>query len=644
MTRRPLTRPLLLVLGVALAAGILMPAAAQAAPLDHAASTPLGLLGLNVGSLVTDIIKKLVDLVVPDFASHWITALVQWLVAVPDVTDAHAYPHLNAYRAELVGLGFALLAISLSVCALQIAAGAPIASQVAKRAVAAAGVLVLYPKLVSTFILGLNVLTGSMVTQHLVTDGIDKMLGAALVIGIATSGVGWGLAVGAALTSLYFVAGLMIVKIGLTSLEAVLMLAGALVWGLYPLPATAWLARTWIAGAITIALIPVAWALIFAAGALLTSDSLIWASGAHGGLPDELQQIVKPFTAVACLWLAFKAPVFLMAAGRAVGIHPGMVAGPARGGSGGAASGGRRGMLAAGVQTNRDRFRALGAAAAARATPLAANARQRAASLRSSATSAVGKRVAPVASTAAVGIGAPHTATGVMGGHAVKLARTSANGLKASVNAPVKANKAWKELPKKGAAARYAAAAALPGADKLAPTAGGAAAAGGGASVGPRQPAPAAPRPPAPSSTTPEKTAAAADPAAMAAQSSPAPGGSDPAVRTAASDAAVAAAAVKGTPSGPGAQRRPTAPIGTPASSSPATGSSPSTAPARAAPQPAIDNARRPATKAPGISAPAPARRTAAPKRPAPAADRAAARPARPVDPRPTTPPDRRPS
>lgn len=642
MTRRPLTRPLVLVLGVALAAGILTPAAAQATTLDHAASSPLGLLGLNVGSLVTDIIKKLVDLVVPDFASHWITALVQWLVAVPDVSDARAYPHLNAYRAELVGLGFALLAISLSVCALQIAAGAPIASQVAKRTVIAASVLVLYPKLVSTFILGLNILTGSMVTQHLVTDGIDKMLGAALVIGIATSGVGWGLAVGAALTSLYFVAGLMIVKIGLTSLEAVLMLAGALVWGLYPLPATAWLARTWIAGAITIALIPMAWALIFAASALLTSDSLIWASGAHGGLPDEMQQIVKPFTAVACLWLAFKAPVFLMAAGRAVGIHPGMIAGPSRGGSGGAASGGRRGMLAAGVQTNRDRFRALGAAAAGRATPLAATARQRATSLRSSATSAVGKRVAPVASTAAVGIGAPHTATGVMGGHAVKLARTSAKGLKASVAAPVKANKAWKELPKKGATARHAAAAAaaLPGADKLAPAAASASAAGGAAAAA-RQPAPAPQRPSAPSSTTPEKTAAAGSAAAKAAQASTAPGGADAPPRTGASSGAVAPAAVKG--AGRAAQRRPTAPIGTPASSSSAK-ASPASPAARPAPQPAVANARRPETKAPGISAPAPARRDAKPQRPAPKSPAPTERAARPVDRRPTTPPDRRPS
>jgi hypothetical protein len=437
---------------------MVMPAAAAATPLHGALHTPQALLGLDVGGLVGDIIKKLVDLVIPDFASHWATALVSWLVAIPDVTDARAYPHLNAYRGALVGVGFALLSVSVTITALQAVWGAPVLAPAAKRTIVAAGMLVLYPKLLSTAILGLNILTGSMVTSHLVTDGVDKMLGSALVLAAVTGGVSLGLAVGAATVCMYFIAGLMVIKIGLTSIEALLMLAGALVWGLYPMPGTAWLARAWTTAAVTVALIPIAWALIFATGALLTSDSLIWATGAHGGLPTDLQQIVKPFSAVACFWVAFKAPAFLLAAGRAVGIHPAMVGPTGRGGGGRGAS---RGPLSGAVQTNRDRFGAILSRTAGRLGPITASARNRAGALRTSAAQtarqAAGPALAPMAA-ASVAAGSPLSGRGQVFDDSLTTARRGAHAAsvaaKGVVAAPFKANKNWRNLAAEGAKQR----------------------------------------------------------------------------------------------------------------------------------------------------------------------------------------------
>lgn len=69
---------------------------------------PLALFGLNVSDLVADLVRGLVDLLVPDFAAGWATALVTGLVAVPDVTGP-GFARVDALRTDLTGVGFGLL-------------------------------------------------------------------------------------------------------------------------------------------------------------------------------------------------------------------------------------------------------------------------------------------------------------------------------------------------------------------------------------------------------------------------------------------------------------------------------------------------------------------------------------------------------
>jgi hypothetical protein len=633
---------LLVGLSLLLAASLIGPAAAQASVLAATGHMPVALFGLDVGQLVGDIIKRLVDLVVPDFASHWAAALVKWLVAVPDVSNRTTYPHLNAVRSGLVGVGFALLGCSITASALQIMLGASRGAEAMKRAVVAGGVLVSYPKLFAIAVLAINITTGELITQPLVIHGIDDMLGAALVVAAITGGVSLGLALGAATACMYFVAALMVIKIGLTAIEAFLLLSGALVWGLYPLPGTSWLARMWTAGAVTVALIPITWALIFAAGALLSSDALLWStSGKPGGLPTDLQQIVKPFAAVACFWVAYKAPVALLAACRIAGLSsssmlPGAGAGAA--GAAGAAGGRSRNPLAGAVQTNRDRFRAIGMDARTRTAPLAASARQRAGALRASAVHSVGQRLAPLAASASTAAGAPSSARGQTFDDAITAAGATARGAakaaeaaKTIATAPVRANRAWRKLPEQGAAARQRAtqqgqrpsppaadhttAAAVPAAPAAVPGAPQPSAAVSGDGRGTATPAAAAPRTPEPSapargdrsaSRRPHRPATpAASVAAPAAQAAAAP--SPFPIRPSAPSSTPAAAGTTD------AQRRTS-------SSSPSPRPAGAARPAAHAPAPERPAARpfhnTPATSTPSTS-PAPDDRTPADRRPA---------------------------
>lgn len=334
-------------------------------------ASPLAILGLDVGDLVADAVRALIDLLIPDFAADWATRLVTWLVALPPVTGG-AFPSLNRYAHDLTAIGFGLLGATFIASAVQLAAGANAqhAAQALKRAAIAAGMLAFYPTLMTALLTTVNVATAEMIRHPLVEDGLDKAFGEALLLSAATSGVSLGLAAGAAIVVLYFVAALFVMKIGLTAALAVTTISGAIVWGLYPLQQTSWLPRAWGATLIAALAVPVAWACVFSAAVLLAADTLVFEKTGSWNRPlgDGLENLVKPFAAVACFWLAYRAPGFLMSVARAGGMTPSML-GPSRGGGGAGASARGRGpeaIVARGVRTNADRFRAVRHAAATR--------------------------------------------------------------------------------------------------------------------------------------------------------------------------------------------------------------------------------------------------------------------------------------
>src|SRR5215210_3949916 len=321
---------------------------------------PLAIFGIDVGDLVGDVVRALLDLLVPDFTGRWANRLVAWLVALPQVTDWRQFPQLNGFRRELTSVGYGLLSLSFAGAALQAWAaglvdGRPVALQAVSRTVMAAGALAAYPTLVAQLVLAVNTATAAIIRHPAVADGINTAIGGAFVLGVVSSGLSLGLAAGALMAALFFLAAIFVMKVALTAMLCVLLVSGALVIALWPLPQGEGLARLWGAGLLAAVTIPVSWALVFSVVGLVASDSLV-----GGQLGRGLEAAVKPFVAVACLYLVYKTPGFLVAQARMLGLRVGGSAGLARGAPGEA----RLRRVAQGHATlQRDRFRGLGAMA-----------------------------------------------------------------------------------------------------------------------------------------------------------------------------------------------------------------------------------------------------------------------------------------
>ena len=108
---------------------------------------------------------------------------------------------------------------------------------------------------------------------------------------------------------------LLITKIVIATLLALLYVAAPLAIALWPLPETSWLARTWLQSLIGVLLWPVVWALCFALFAVMGASAFTLA----GSFGDEL---VKPWVAVAALFVSFKAPQLLARQAMLAGLTP----------------------------------------------------------------------------------------------------------------------------------------------------------------------------------------------------------------------------------------------------------------------------------------------------------------------------------
>lgn len=418
--RRVCGHRLLWALAIAAAGVLLAPAAAQAAALGDVLHPTFGLFGISIKDVVGKILKAVVGFFVPDLGGG-ASAVVTWLVAVPNVTLG--YPSLRELRLALVPVGISLASLCFTAAMLEylaagIFSGSPFkAVETFGRTVLAISMIAFFPKFLNLAITGTNLFTAQLIKHPSVVDGLDTVLAGALVLAAVAGALSLGLAAAAALIGCYFLIGLFMFKTGATSILAVLYVASPLVWGLYGLPATRWLARAHTAGLTAALLLPIAWSLIFATGGLLGRDALLWtnpATSATGGLADELEALARPFAAVACLYVAYKAPMFLTALARSIGLSPAAVFSPGSGGSRSGGGGGRAGRLAAhGTQRAADRFRGLRVAGARAAGRSAAPVGSRAASLRANAAGRA-RRVAGTASLGVAGAASPRLATGAI--------------------------------------------------------------------------------------------------------------------------------------------------------------------------------------------------------------------------------------
>ena len=176
----------------------------------------------------------------------------------------------------------------------------------------AAGALAVAAEVFGSLSVATNHLTYGITHAPGVESGLTKLLGAATV---ATSFTPLGVGTIAAVVAVVLLLLLLVTKIVIATLLALLYVAAPLAIALWPLPETSWLARTWLQSLIGVLLWPVVWALCFALFAVMGASAFTL-TGSFG------TELVKPWVAVAALFVSFKAPQLLARQAMLAGLTP----------------------------------------------------------------------------------------------------------------------------------------------------------------------------------------------------------------------------------------------------------------------------------------------------------------------------------
>jgi hypothetical protein len=244
-------------------------------------------------------------------------ALFQWIVAIPDYAGTvtspggghvYGFAGVNDLRQLFQWLGIGLLPLTLvyATSRAMLGRGDHIAAPVA-RVVILAALLACYPYLWEQAAALTNQLTHLILSPAPVITGIHKLMAYA-VDGVALGGwqlIDLGLMAALALELL----ALIFAKVVIILLGALLFATGPLMIGLVPTDSGDVIARAWISAVATLLMLPVAWAALFAVGAVLIDDASTAGPLIGGSTPigTLLGGVIVAVAGVATLWLCLKA-------------------------------------------------------------------------------------------------------------------------------------------------------------------------------------------------------------------------------------------------------------------------------------------------------------------------------------------------
>ena len=279
----------------------------------------LGAFSWTVGlasKFILTTIAALVHLLIPH---SWINKglqIMRWIVAVPDYAGqvttpggrhAYGFAGINALRDLFTWLGVAIAPLTLLYATARalVGDGDPVAIPILRMLVLAAAI-VSYPYWWSQAAALADQVTNAILSVPAVAAGLQRLMAYA-VGGVALGGwqlIDLGLmgATGLALLALIFL------KVVVVLLGALLYATGPLMIGLVPTRAGSGLARAWLSAAGMLLGLGVAWATVFAVGAVLIGDSatagpLIAGNSNFGTVVGGLLLAVA---GVASLWLCLK--------------------------------------------------------------------------------------------------------------------------------------------------------------------------------------------------------------------------------------------------------------------------------------------------------------------------------------------------
>jgi hypothetical protein len=237
------------------------------------------------------------------------TELIGWLVAVPNFTQGNVAQLEQTVEAMGGGLLGAVATIStIRYWAAGFAGGGDsgfAALEGLTRTVGAALFLAIWPWLFDTAVSLTNLFTNSLLGSGAVVHSVSHILAAGLGAGIALNFTPIGLFLNIAIAvaaSLLFL-GLLLAKI-VVSISTVLVFIGM------PLAVVAWPVVPWIARAAMRAfavclLVPVMWALCFAASAAVSLNAISFNAS------SVLNALIEPLVAIVLLWVMLRLPIHL---------------------------------------------------------------------------------------------------------------------------------------------------------------------------------------------------------------------------------------------------------------------------------------------------------------------------------------------
>ncbi len=273
-------------------------------------------IGLATNFILTTI-AALVHMLIPHSWVNKGLQIMEWIVAAPDYagrittpagTQAYGFAGINALRDLFCWLGVAIAPLTLTYATSRAMLGQsePVAIPLL-RVLATAAVIVSYPYWWAQAAAVCDQVTHQILTVPDVSRGLCKLMDYA-VDGVALGGwqlIDLGLMGATALCLL----GLIFFKIVLILVGALLYATGPLMIGLVATESGGALARAWLSAVSMLFGLGVAWATLFAVGAVLIGDAgsagpLVAGNSAFGGLVGGLLLAVS---GLASLWLCLKA-------------------------------------------------------------------------------------------------------------------------------------------------------------------------------------------------------------------------------------------------------------------------------------------------------------------------------------------------
>ncbi len=309
----------LVLLGVALAV-VLVGLAWPTAALASVDGSPLAVLGLpSVGDLVDGIVDKLfgtfADKLIPDFLRDADTRALKWLVAIPNVAEPGQWQTIGALKTQTTWLaGGMLQSFLIASVTRDLLLGAALRGHPGASLLRFVGILaglIAYGWLLRWGATFVNTVTNALLSLDLVERGLRRTVTMLFAGGLLTGNGGPFMALIALIAAAMGVV-LFLLKVALLLLFALLYVAGPLVIAARQLPGLEHLFSAWLYALGAVAVIPIAWCLLFAtAGAMSLDVTSAGGVAGGGGLGDRT---AGAFATVVLFALALSVPMTILGA------------------------------------------------------------------------------------------------------------------------------------------------------------------------------------------------------------------------------------------------------------------------------------------------------------------------------------------